>query len=175
MTRSRSLHSTAGIALAFVVGDLDDGVALTDRALVLNPNLAWAWLFSGWVKVWLGEPEVAIERVARALRLSPQDPHSFSMQSAIASAHFFGGRYAEALSWAQMALREKPGFLLPACVVAASGALAGRLEEAQKAMARLRQLEPALRISNLKEFFPFRRPEDLAKWAEGLRRAGLPE
>jgi hypothetical protein len=60
-------------------------------------------------------------------------------------------------------------------VVAASGALAGRLEEAQKAMARLRQLEPALRISNLKEFFPFRRPEDLAKWAEGLRRAGLPE
>jgi adenylate cyclase len=50
----------AGIALAFVVGDLDEGVALIDRALLLNPNLAWAWLFSGWVRVWLGEPEVAM-------------------------------------------------------------------------------------------------------------------
>ena len=75
MTRSRS--TTAGIALAFVVGDLDDGAALIDRALVLNPNLAWAWFFSGWVKVWLGEPEVAIEREARAMRLSPHDPQHF--------------------------------------------------------------------------------------------------
>ena len=42
----------AGMALAYVVGDLDDGAALIDRALALNPNFAWAWLFSGWIKVW---------------------------------------------------------------------------------------------------------------------------
>jgi len=64
---------SAGLALAYVPGDLDDGDALIDRALVLNPNLAAAWIFSGWVKVWLGEPEVAIERAARAMRLSPHD------------------------------------------------------------------------------------------------------
>jgi TolB-like protein/class 3 adenylate cyclase len=166
---------TAGIALAFVVGDLDEGEALTDRALVLNPNLAWAWLFSGWVKVWLGEPGAAIERVARAMRLSPQDPHSFSMQNAMALSYFFCGNYSEALSRAEMAVREKPSFLLPLCVVAASGAFAGRLAVAQKAMERLRQLDPTLRISNLKDVFPLRRPEDFAMWAEGLRRAGLPE
>jgi hypothetical protein len=34
---------TAGLALAFVVGDPNDGLALIDRALALNPNLAWAW------------------------------------------------------------------------------------------------------------------------------------
>ncbi|MGH6961861.1 MAG: BTAD domain-containing putative transcriptional regulator, partial [Dongiaceae bacterium] len=44
---------TAGFALAYVVGDLDDGSALIDRSLALDPNWAWAWLFSGWVKVWL--------------------------------------------------------------------------------------------------------------------------
>ena len=38
MTRLR--FATAGIALAYVVGDIDDGAALIDRALVLNPNLA---------------------------------------------------------------------------------------------------------------------------------------
>ena len=42
-------------------------------------------------------------------------------------------------------------------------------------MERLRRLDPALRISNLPESFPIRRPEDLARLADGLRRAGLPE
>jgi hypothetical protein len=42
-------------------------------------------------------------------------------------------------------------------------------------MARLRQLDPALRVSNLKDVFPIRRPEDFAKCADGLRQAGLPE
>ena len=42
-------------------------------------------------------------------------------------------------------------------------------------MARLRQLMPDLRISNLKELFPIRRTEDFDRWTEGLRKAGLPE
>jgi adenylate cyclase len=42
-------------------------------------------------------------------------------------------------------------------------------------MIRLRQLNPALRISNLKDMQPFRRPEHLTRLAEGLRIAGLPE
>ena len=42
-------------------------------------------------------------------------------------------------------------------------------------MPRLRELEPTLRVSNLKNQIPYRRPEDLARFAEGLRKAGLPE
>jgi hypothetical protein len=53
--------------------------------------------------------------------------------------------------------------------------LAGRLEQAQKAMERLRQFEPELRVSHLKDRLPLRRPEDLARYEEGLRKAGLPE
>jgi TolB-like protein len=165
----------AGLPLAWGGGELDDGAALIDRALQLNPNLAMAWLFSGWVKVWLGEPEVAIEHLARAMRLSPNDPNVFNMQAATALAHLFAGRYAEASSWAEAAAREKPNHLIATSVVAASGALAGRLSEAEKAMARLRQLDPVLRISNLRDLGPIRRPEDFARWAEGLRKAGLPE
>jgi len=166
----------AGTALASVVGDLDDGVALMDRALLLNPNLAWAWLFSGWVRVWLGEPEVAIEHLARAMRLSPHDSHTFQMQMATASAHFFAGHYAEASSWAEAAARDQPNHLAAVHTAAACGAAAGRLREAEKAMERVRQLHPALRISNLKNYVPpFRRSEDFARWADALRKAGLPE
>ena len=53
--------------------------------------------------------------------------------------------------------------------------VAGNLDIAQ-AVARLRQLNPSLRVSNLKDVVgPYRHAEDLSRYAEGLRRAGLPE
>jgi hypothetical protein len=60
-------------------------------------------------------------------------------------------------------------------MAAASNALAGRLGQAHKAMARLRQIDPTLRVSDMKHLFLCRRPEDLARYEEGLRKAGLPE
>jgi TolB-like protein len=166
----------AGISLAYVVGDVDTGADYIDRALVLNPNLAGAWYFSGWVKVWLGEPEIAIERQARAMRLSPHDPQIFNMQAGIAAAHFFAGRYADALKWAEISMREQPDSINSTSVVAASAAFIGHHATSQRAMGRLRQFVPDLRISNLKDrLFPVRRPEDFDRWAEGLRKAGLPE
>ena len=59
----------AGYSLAYVVGELQEGAGLIDRALVLNPNLARAWNLSGWVRIYLGQSEVAIEHLARAMRL----------------------------------------------------------------------------------------------------------
>jgi TolB-like protein/class 3 adenylate cyclase len=167
---------TAGLALSFFVGLHEDGKALTDRAISLNPNFAMAWMWSGWVRVWLGETETAVERVRHALRLSPKDhPHSYSMFSALAFAHFFAGRKEEAASWAEMAVREKSNLLITLTIAAASSALAGRLEDAARALAQLRQLHPTLRMENLHKLFPIRRPEDFAKLAEGMRVAGLPE
>jgi tetratricopeptide (TPR) repeat protein len=167
--------STAGISLAFVVGDLHDGDALINRALVLNPNLAWGWLHNGWVKIWLGRSDDAIERVTRAMRLSPQDPQIFSMQTAIALAHFLAGRHAEAFSWAEAAIREQPKVLTACCVAAASAAVAGQSLAAEKAMVTLRELDPTLRITTLGNWFPFNSVEDMGNLAEGLRKAGLPE
>ena len=102
----------SGWALAFVVHDLEAGAALSDRALALNSNLAEAWFWGGWVKIWLGEPEAAIERFARALRLSPLGPFVAGMRSGTAFAHFFLGRYDEAVSWAAMTLQDNPDFNL---------------------------------------------------------------
>jgi len=165
-----------GFALTFVVGDLDDGAAFIDRALVLNPNMAAAWSFSGWARIWLGDPGMAIEHLARAMRLSPLDPDIGRIQVATAHAHFFAGRYDLASSWAEMALRAWPDYVFPLRIAAASHALAGRLGQARKVLARLRQLDPTLRVSNLRERLgPYQRPKDLARYEEGLRRAELPE
>jgi adenylate cyclase len=167
--------AASGWALAFVARDGDAGAALIDRALLLNSNLAEAWSVGGWAKIWLGEPEAALERFARAMRLSPLDPLIIVMRSGIAHAHFFLGRYGEAASWAATALREDPDHQPSLRVDAACNAMAGRLEPAQKAIARLRQLNPALRVCNLKDaVVPYRRAEDLSRYVEGLRKAGLP-
>jgi hypothetical protein len=96
------------------------------------------------------------------------------MQTATAYSHFLVGRYDEAFSWAQSAMRQRPNFVISVVAAAASGALADRLPEAQEVMARLRQLKPELRIADLKELSPFGRREDSERWAEGLRKAGLP-
>ena len=143
---------------------------------MLNSNLAEAWNFGGWVKIWYGEPETAIERFARAMRLSPLDPWLLGMRARTADAHFFLGRYDEAVSWATMALQDNPDYQPGLRIAAASNAMAGKPEQAQKAVARMRQLNPALRVSNLKDVVgPFRRAEDLARYGEGLRLAGLVE
>jgi TolB-like protein/class 3 adenylate cyclase/tetratricopeptide (TPR) repeat protein len=165
----------AGFALSFVVGALDDGVALIDRALVLNPNLATAWRFSGYVRVFLGEPELAIEHLNRAVRLSPLDPLIFIVQNGVVLAHFFAGRYDEALSWAQKTLRQNPNYAAAIIMAAVSAALAGREDEMRKAVGRLYEIDPKTGIANFSNVWPLRRPEDLAAFEKGLRLTGLPE
>ncbi len=166
----------AGYSLAAVVRELEDGAAFLDRALELNPNLAVAWGSSGWVRIWLGQPELAIEHLACAMRLSPLDPIMPGYQTAVAVAHFLTGHYSDASSWATRAGRMGPYFRRTALIlVAASQALSGQNEEAQKAMTRLRQLDPGLRLSSLRGSTNIQGPEYFARLKEGLRKAGLPE
>jgi TolB-like protein len=167
--------SSAGWVLAYLVGDLDAGVGFIDRALVFNPNLGMAWYFSGWLRVWLGKPNEAIEHFAHVMRLSPVDPFIAYEQIGTAHAHFFAGRYDEASSWARMALRELPDLVPALRIAAASDASAGRLDDAERAMARMRQIDPTRSISNLREVLGPYGPEEFARYAEGLRKAGLPE
>ena len=163
-----------GFALARVAGDLAGGAALLEKAVMLNPNLAAAWGFSGRVQVYLGQPELAVEHLARAMRLSPLDPEIYGVQGSAAYAHYFCGRYDEASVWAQRAMRENPGFLPVVAIAAASNAMVGRLSEARDAMRRLRQIAPALRISNLGDHFMFSRREDMQALTTGLQKADLP-
>src|SRR5262245_15799057 len=164
-----------GFALVRFADDHDAGISLIDRALTLNPNLSTAWFFSGWARMWSGDPELAIRHEERAMRLSPFDPQYSVMLAAIAFAHFCAGRYEEACSWAAKSLQETPNFLSALRIAAAGNALTGRLVEAQTAVMCIRQIAPTLRVSKVKEWASFRRPGDLASLEDGLRKAGLPK
>jgi TolB-like protein/Tfp pilus assembly protein PilF len=167
--------SRAGHVIAYVVGDLDSATPAIERALLLNPNLASAWNFAGWTRVLRGEPEAAIEYLARSMRLSPLDQLGYSAKGSTAHAHFFLGADEDASAWADKAVQENPNYLIVNCIAAASHALAGHQEKAVQAVSRMLQIDPSLHISKIKELFPLRRPNDLAKYEEGLRKAGLPD
>jgi adenylate cyclase len=166
----------SGHGLAYLAGELETGAAHIDRALALNPNLAAAWNPSGWVRIYLGEPAAAIGRFERAVRLSPLDPLAYVACGGMGFAHLFLGRYDEAVSWARKAIHEQPNWTAAWRLAAVAYALSDRIVDAREAMARLREIDPTLRLADLARVAaPFRRPEDLARFTEGLRKAGLPE
>ncbi|WP_414921969.1 winged helix-turn-helix domain-containing tetratricopeptide repeat protein [Pseudomonas sp. IT-P294] len=164
-----------GHALSHLAGEVDAGIALLDRARLLNPNLAPAWFLGGILRALRGETDAAIEHLTHAVRLSPLDPEMFRMQVGMAFAHFFAGRFDSTTQWAEKALGNLPSFLAPVALLAASHALSGRMDKASLAMQRLRELDPSMCLSNLKDWLPIQRPEDFMRFADGLRLAGLPE
>lgn len=167
--------SRGGHALPHFGGDLGRGIDAVDRALLLNPNLSAAWYLSGFQRISRGEHDEAVERFARAMRLSPLDPELFQMQTGTAMAYMFARRFDMASAWAEKASRELPNILRVSAFSAASHALAGEMDEARRAMQHMRRLDPTMRISNVEDWVVLQRPQDLATFVEGLRAAGLPE
>jgi adenylate cyclase len=168
-----------GGGVADLAGELENGIAYVDRAIVLNPNLALAWSVSGWLRSFLGEHADAIVRLERAIRLSPYDLLAYNFYTGMGFAHLFAGRYDEAVSWARRAALEKPDWASTVRVETIACALSGRIVEAREALARLRAIDPDLRLSHLERgrgvASTWRRAEDRALYIEGLRRAGLPQ
>jgi len=170
-----SVLARAGHALAFVVGEVEEGAALLSRAINLDPNQAAARSLRAWVHLFSGEIDAAIEQFQVALRSSPLDPSIFSPQTGMAFAHFLAGRNEEASSWAATAVRRQPTFLPGQRIMMACHAMSGRVEEARQACMLALQLDPTQRISGIKDRAPFRRAEDIERLAQAFRIAGMPE
>jgi len=161
--------------LIYNVGRLDEAVTCLDQAVRTDPNYANAWMWRGNTRSYLGDAERAIEDLQQALRLSPLDSTLWIAQTGMANAHFLRGRYEEALSWVSMALRQRPNSLSALRVSIAANALAGHLDMARQLLGRYRELDPDARLTKMREWWWFRGGEDVEKYLEGFRLAGMPE
>ncbi|MFO1161263.1 MAG: adenylate/guanylate cyclase domain-containing protein [Reyranellaceae bacterium] len=167
--------TSAGYALARICREDDVGMAMMDQALSINENLAVGWSHRGGLAMLLGQHDLAIEQLSRALRLSPLDPDAYWAEAMMALSHIFQSQYAEGLTWATRSLTHRPNYMVAFWALAVGNALWGKIDEARKFMPRIRELNPELRMSTLKDYVSTRRPEDIAKAIEGFRLAGLPE
>jgi adenylate cyclase len=167
--------AAAGQALGVFVGEVEEGAALLARAISLDPNHATARFWNGYVQLCLGDRDAAIEQFQIGLRLSPLDPRSSFAQNGMATAHFLSGRYEDGSLWAKVAAQQNPNYIGAHRVLMSCHAMAGRVEEARRVWAVARQIDPTQRISTVIKRYHFRRPQDIQRFVEAFRIAGMPE
>jgi tetratricopeptide (TPR) repeat protein len=165
----------AAFTLMFVNGEHATAASIVDRALSLNPNSAQAWATCGWIHAFSGRAGPGIEAFERAIRLSPRDPLAFIFRGGLAFAHMIAGRYEEGLAHARQGLIEQPRSIALLRIKAGLCGLAGRIEEGREAIERLLELYPGMTMDYMKSASIYIQPEPRAIYAEGLRKAGLPE
>jgi adenylate cyclase len=165
----------AGFVMAFT-GDVKTGANVVDRALSLNPNSAHAWMVRGWIYAFLSQPKPAFEALQRAIRLSPLDPLCYDMMWGLGHAALAGGRYEEAIEWADRCRLEEPTYRPAYTVKLAACSALNKTAETKEAAARLLELQPGYTISSYQATASrFVSPEVVALVVEGLRKAGVPE
>ena len=157
------------------IGQHDSAVARLRHAVELNPNFTWAHGDLGLALALSGKPEEAIAPLNEAVRLSPRDQFCFLWLYLLGFATFLAGRPDEALAHLDGSLRLNPSTPGPYRLRAACLSELGRLEEARAALADFLKRVPSGTIAALRAQLPFKRPEDFARYAEALRRAGMPE
>jgi adenylate cyclase len=163
--------AAASVITAFMVGDRESGIEMSDRAIALNPNSFYAWNGRGWVYKVAGLPEEAIRSLERAMRVSPVDPQLYAVFGGMALALIELRRFDEAIVAGKKAQRQKPSYPPAHYCLASAFAHLGRDAEAREAAARLLQVDPAFTISAR---MGRRRQAHAKLLIEGLRKAGLP-
>jgi TolB-like protein/class 3 adenylate cyclase len=129
--------------LAYFGEEIGAAVALVDHGLKLNPSSARGWQWSGWLRAWAGEPDLAIRHFETSLRLNPREQRANPLMG-IGVAHFFAGRLEEARAALLRSLQEKPNWVPTHRFLASCYAHMGRLDEARDVIRRLRTLTKAL-------------------------------
>lgn len=164
----------AGHVRAFLHHRLREALALHERALSLNPNLAMAWALSAVSYAYLGDPEEAERRNARYKKLSPLDPHAFFFDAFFVLIHLLKRDFESAVALGRSVSEMNPSFSASLKPYLAALGHTGRHQEAAAARQRLSAIEPDFTVEGFIAGSPLARAADRELYSEGLRLAGLP-
>jgi adenylate cyclase len=131
---------TAAYVLGYFEENLDPLIGLMDQSLKLNPSAATTWFRSGWMRLWAGQSEIAIEHFETCLRLNPRRMAPALLGMGVG--HFFARRFEKAAGLLLQSMQETPNWVPTHRFLAACYAKMGRLEEARKVIERLRSITP---------------------------------
>ena len=161
-----------GRGLGFISNDYETAKDMVDRAVMINPNSAFAWTQRGWAYRYMKRIDEALNSFKHAIRLNPLDPFLYDTLTGVASALIVEGRDEEAASQAKKALALNPRFTSAHRCLAAALAYLGRNAEASEAAAALLEIEPSFRINSWATYGGQWQGQ---RFLDGLRLAGLPE
>jgi AraC-like DNA-binding protein len=152
---------------------LDDADRRLERALALDPGLAYAWVRRGWMSAYLGDSETAIRELSTALHLMPFEPLRHLSFIGMGCAHFAAGRYDRAIRWVVSGVSASPGCFWAQRVAVAAAAMTGTHGEARRMARQLMRKDPDLTATEARQAWPFT-PMFMSRLGEGLEIAGVP-
>jgi len=164
-----------GHMCSFLEKDFDSALHYFERALRVNPNLAFVWALSALTYCYIGEPEIALQRLERHRDLTPIEPYPSLFDNPYAIAYLIKRDYEQATAFGRRVTKSRPEFVngyKP--LIAALGHL-GRREEAKFYVAKLLSLEPSFTVERFGQVYPFKYTSDREHYMTGLRLAGVPE
>ncbi len=154
---------------------LREGIALHERALALNPNLAMAWALSGFAHLYLGDWEEGERRLLRYKQLAPTDPHGFHYDTGFSLVALAKRDYEGAVITARSVSEMHPAFSGVCEPYLAALGFLGQMQEAAVVRRRLLAIDPGFNIERTLRNSCYERPEDREHIARGLRLAGVAE
>lgn len=150
-------------------------VTLFDRSLAINPNSAMALALGGWIDTMRGEQASGRDRLMRASRLSPRDPHGWFVSGAMAIAAIIDEDFAGAVVWAEKALLQNRRFAVALRALAVALVKVGQRDRAAQVVQDLLAIQPELTIAGFFARIPVPVESMARVYSEALKAAGLPE
>jgi len=150
------------------------GLQDLERAHELNPNVALCLCSLGYFQALAGDAPSGIDKIRRAIRLSPRDIAHAAMHKDLALACVMGRRYAEGLGPALVATNEAPSMAPAQATLALVQVGLGDIAAARQTADRLRQIAPSHLALRLAKGWPCQRAEDARRLLTFIRvAAGL--
>ena len=147
----------------------DLAIKEAERAIELNPNDSGSYNEIGWALLWSGRLEEAITALEMSLRLDSSSPRNIWWHLGIA--YYLKERYEDALNTLAEGLIKRPNFTGYHIALAATYARLGRSEEAARAAAAVRRLDPFFEVDSFGTGFSQAAHREAI--VAGLRAAGL--
>jgi DNA-binding SARP family transcriptional activator len=155
--------------------DFDRALLFFDRALRLNPSSAFNWALRALTYCYIGEPDIALQRMKRYRELASPELYFSYFETVYTIAYTFKGDYERAVLVGLRAVNANPNFVPGYKPLIASLGHQGRRGEAQEYVRKLLALEPNFTVERFGQIYAFKKSIDRERYMAGLRLAGVPE
>jgi len=162
----------AGMYQLFL-GNHDQSIAFAKQALAEAPGMDSPYYSLGWFQMFNDTPVEGIENLKRAMRLSPivTAPRSTILGTAYRNA----GQLKLAVATLENTVKRFPAFISGRVALTSCYVLMGKEQEAKQEAREILRRDPAYTISRYTTPNLYRNKETMEKWAESLRKAGIPD
>lgn len=153
--------------------EFDEAVSVSKMAIELAPNNAENLALAAVIMSKSGQPEKAIELTRRAIRLCPVYPGWYL--NILGTAYRLVGQIESAIGTFEEGIRRSADYLPLRTGHASILGELGQLDDARTSVAEILKIDPDFSIKKYMTELSYKDPMVMARFEDGLRKAGLPE